>query len=290
MTRQKTALVTGASSGIGFAVSIELAKRGYKVFACARRLQPMKALEDVGITIFICDVTSLESVREAKKLLTEATDGFLDVLFNNAGQSCTFPALDVTDEAFKQCFEVNVYGPIRVTRELAPLVINAKGTIGFTGSVSGVIPFPFSCIYSATKAAVHQYAATLRVEMKPFEVKVLNFVTGGVKTNIADTRDIPLNSLYQVAGIEEAMIERKQMAARNNPIPAEVYAYRVVNDFEHSRIGGPLNIYRGKMATFLGYLLLWFPRRFLEVILIRKFKLTKVFQNVSERARKAKLE
>lgn len=250
----------------------------------------MKALEEKGITIFVCDVTSLESVIKAKKFLTDATDGYLDVLFNNAGQSCTFPALDVTDEAFKQCFEVNVYGPIRVTRELAPLVINAKGTIGFTGSVSGVIPFPFSCIYSATKAAVHQYAATLRVEMKPFEVKVLNFVTGGVKTNIADTRDIPESSLYQVAGIEEAMIERKQMAARNNPIPAEVYAYRVVNDFEQARIDGPLNIYRGKMATFLGYLLTWFPRRFLERILIRKFKLTRVFQNVAERARKEKLQ
>lgn len=290
MTRQKTALVTGASSGIGYATALEFSKRGYKTFACARRLEPMEPLKQHGITVFLCDVTSLKSVQEAVSLVKANTDGYLDVLFNNAGQSCTLPATDVTDEAFERCFQVNVFGPVRMTREFAPLLINAKGTVGFTGSVSGMVPFPFSSIYSATKAAIHLYAATLRLELKPFGVKVINFVTGGVKTNIADTRDLPDTSLYCVPGIEQAMIERKQMAARNMPILAEAYAYKVVNDFEKVGIEGKLNVYRGRLALFLGYLLWWCPRFIVERGLVRKFKLTEVFAQISARYSKQKIE
>lgn len=290
MPRQKTALVTGASSGIGYATALEFAKRGYKTFACARRLEPMEPLKEHGIIVFQCDVSSLESVRKAFTLVQSNTDGYLDILFNNAGQSCSLPATDVTDEAFEACFLVNVFGPVRLTREFAPLLINAKGTVGFTGSVSGLVPFPFSSIYSASKAAIHQYAATLRVEMKPFGVKVINFVTGGVKSNIADTRNLPEGSLYSVPGIEEAMVERKQMAARNKPILAESYAYKVVNDFERIGIEGSLNVYRGRLALFLGYLLWWCPRFIVERGLVRKFKLVEVFAQITAKYSKQKLE
>lgn len=250
----------------------------------------MQPLMEKGVIIFQCDVALLESVKEAKKLVEKKTGGYLDYLYNNAGQSCTFPASDVTDEAFLQCYQVNVFGGIRMTREFLPLVINAKGTIGFTGSVSGLIPFPFSSIYSSSKAAIHQYAATLRIEMKAFDVKVINVITGGVKTNIADTRDLPADSLFQVPGIEESMVERQQMAARNKPISAELYAYRVVNDFQNLSLNGSLNVYRGSKATFLGYLLTWFPRFMLEAILLRKFKLMRVYGEIRKKYAKTKLD
>lgn len=289
--RQKVALVTGASSGIGFATAVEFSKRGYKVFAGARRLEPMKPLaEQYNITIFQIDVSDLDSVKNAKKFIQEETgDEFLDVLYNNAGQSCTFPALDVTDEQIAQCFEVNVYGPMRVVRELAPLLINAKGVIGFTGSLSGIVPFPFSCVYSATKAAIHQYAATLRVEMVPFGVKVINIITGGVKTNIADKRELPKDSVYNVPGIEEAFEARRLMAKKNNPMPAEEYARRVVNDFEGARLEGALNVYRGKMSTFLAYVMALVPRFIVERILVRKFHLDVVFNYLKEKYSKEKM-
>lgn len=281
--RQKVAVVTGASSGIGYATAIEFASRGYKTFACARRMDAMEKLKDYGITTFQLDVTSLDEVKKAKLYLAEATGNKIDFLFNNAGQSCTFPAIDVTDDQFRQCFEVNVFGPMRITREFAPLLINAQGTVGFTGSVSGLVPFPFSSIYSATKAAIHQYAATLRLEMKPFDVKVLNFITGGVGTNIADTRPLPKDSWYMTPYSEEALKERRQMAAKNNPMSAEKYAFKVVTDFENAKIGGSLNLYRGHLATFLGFLLLWCPRFIVEGGLLRKFKLIKVFEALRER-------
>lgn len=291
VARQKSALVTGASSGIGYATAIELAKRGYLVFAGARRLEPMEPLKEHGVITIELDVSSLESVEKAKKFISDKTDGYLDILYNNAGQSCTFAALDVTDEDFKQCYEVNVFGPIRTVRVFGPLIINAKGVIGFTGSVSGVIPFPFSCIYSSTKAAIHQYAATLRIEMKPFGVRVVNVVTGGVKTNIADTRDSPKDSIYRVGNLLDiALKERQEMAVRNKPISAETYAKQVVDDFEGLTVNGYLNTYRGGKAKFLAWLLYWCPRFVVESALIRKFKLVPLYKALSLRYSKEKLE
>lgn len=289
-TQKKVVLVTGASSGIGYATSIEFAKRGYKVYAGARRLEAMEPLKKYGIIPVKLDVSSLDSVKEIKVLLQRENDGKLDYLFNNAGQLCTFPAIDTTDEWFKQCYEVNVFGPMRLTRELAPLLINAKGTVGFTGSLSGLAPFPFSCTYSSTKAAIHAYAGTLRLEMKPFDVKVLNFVTGGVKTEIADTRPLPESSLFNVPEMKEALVERQQMAARNNPMPAEKYAYKVVNDFESLSINGSLNKYRGTSASFLHWVFLLMPRYLIELAFIRKFKLAGVFKSMREKYAKKKLD
>ncbi|RCK56268.1 NADPH-dependent 1-acyldihydroxyacetone phosphate reductase [Candida viswanathii] len=268
--RQKVALVTGASSGIGYATAIEFAKRGYKVFAGARRLEPMQKLkDDYGVYIFKLDVSDLDSVKDARKLIeAETGDDYLD---------------------FLQCFEVNVFGAIRTTRELVPLLINAKGVVGFTGSVSGIIPFPFSCIYSASKAAIHQYAATLRLELKPFGVKVINIVTGGVKTDIEDKRDLPETSLYNVPGITEAFNARRQMAARNKPMPAAVYASKVVTDFENATLGGALNYYRGKMSTFLGHVLNFVPRFIVEYALVRKFQLVGIFAYLKQKYLKEKV-
>lgn len=289
--RKKVALVTGASSGIGFATAIEFAKKGYIVFAGARRLEPMQKLKDeYGINIFKLDVSDLNSVQRAKEYIKNQTRSeYLDFLYNNAGQSCTFPATDVTDEQIKQCFEVNVYGPMRIVREFIPLLINAKGVIGFTGSVSGIVPFPFSCVYSATKAAIHQYAAVLRLELKPFGVRVINIVTGGVKTDIEDKRSLPPSSLYNVSGIDFAFNERRQMAARNKPMPAHIYAKKVVGDFETAQLGGTLNYYRGRMAIFLSFVLTFVPRRIVEWGLVRKFKLSLVFQTIHEIYSKKKL-
>lgn len=289
--RKKVALVTGASGGIGYATAIEFAKRGYHVFAGARRLEPMKPLQETyGINIFQLDVSSLESVKNAKKYIIDQTgDSYLDVLYNNAGQSCTFPCIDVKDDDFKLCYEVNVFGPMRTVRELAPLIINAKGTIGFTGSVSGFIPFPFSATYSSTKAAINQYANTLQFEMLPFGVKVINFVTGGVDTSIADTRPLPEDSLFNVSGMKEAFFERQAMAVRNKPMSAQAYATKVVNDFENAKLGGVVQYYRGSKASLLYYVHKIFPTFVLQYFLMERFKLLLVFATIKKKFEKVKL-
>lgn len=271
----KVALITGCSSGIGHATAKEFALKGYKVIAAARRLEPMEDLISYGVKIVSLDVTSQQSVAEMKKLIEIEYNGQLDILFNNAGQPCSFPAIDVTDDQVKQCYEVNVFGPIRLTRELIPFLIDSKGTVGFTGSVSGLIPFPFSSIYSSTKAAIHAFASTLAFELEPFGVKVNNFITGGVATNIADKRSSNEGSYYAVEGIEELLDRRRAMAARNNPMLAEEYARRIIYDFEHLKIG-KVDYYRGSKATIIG-ILQYLPRFIIIRGLIRFFGMQKVF-------------
>ncbi|KAK9489750.1 hypothetical protein V1508DRAFT_427032 [Lipomyces doorenjongii] len=297
--RKRTALVTGASSGIGHALAIELSKRGFKVFACARRLEPMRDLEsEHGVTIFQIDVSSLESINNGVKFIDSqlgVDEGAknLDLLYNNAGQSCTFPAIDVPDEALTQCLDVNFIGPVRLTHAFRSYVINAKGVIAFTGSLAGICPFPWGAVYGASKAAIHQYASTLSFEMEPFGVRVLNVVTGGVKTNIADTRDLPQNSPYNCPEMTDSITRRRRMAERETPMSAEVYAKKVVDDVLYgdsfiNHFTRRVNVYHGSWSTRLSLLMNIAPRWLVLYAFRIRFKLNGVFEAIRARQEKSK--
>ena len=285
ITSRKIAIVTGASSGIGYAITKQLAEHNYIVYACARRLEPIAPLvkefsADV-IKPYKLDISNLDEITAFKAVLaTELPGQKLDLLYNNAGQSCTFPALDVSDAAMQQCFQVNVFGHVNMCRELSSFLVIAKGTIVFTGSCAGIVSFPFGSIYSATKAAIHSYARGLHLEMKPFGVRVINVVTGGVDTNIADTRSLPEDSIYRFPEGQAAFEERQSMAKNHRPMSADVYAAKVMQDILSSR--DPVDIYRGTMATFLGFVAMLVPYCILDFGLIKKFHLTKGFKVLKE--------
>lgn len=276
--RTRVAVVTGASSGIGYEVTKELASKGFKVYACARRTAPIEPLVGTFGDLVVAHHLDIADINEVKKfkdfLGEELPEGKLDILYNNAGQSCTFPALDVSNDVMEQCFKVNVFGHVNMTRELSTYLINGKGTVIFTGSIAGFTALPFGSIYSATKAAIHEYARVLHLEMKPFGVRVINAVTGGVHTDIADKRDLPEDSIYRFPEGLEAFRTRQTMARDNHPMPADVYAKKVVSDLLSTR--DPVDIYRGKMATFLSYVNIFVPYCVLEWIFAKKFKLDKV--------------
>jgi 1-acylglycerone phosphate reductase len=185
---RKTVLITGAGvAGIGGSLAKEFHLRGYRVFATARDLTTVQELsEKYSIETLYLDVTSTESVRAAAEEMSRRAGGKLDVLVNNAGLGVVTPATDLLIETVvKSMFEINVFGVMRMVQEFSGLLIAAEGTIVNIGSVAAVIPYVFGSAYNATKGALHSYSDTLRVEMKPFNVKVMVIVTGGVKTNIA---------------------------------------------------------------------------------------------------------
>ncbi|KAG0135283.1 hypothetical protein HOY82DRAFT_601053 [Tuber indicum] len=184
---RKTVLITGAGvAGIGGSLAKEFHLRGYRVFATARDLTTVQELsEKYSIETLYLDVTSTESVRAAAEEISRRAGGKLDVLVNNAGLGVVTPATDLLIETVvKSMFEINVFGVMRMVQEFSGLLIAAEGTIVNIGSVAAVMPYVFGSAYNATKGALHSYSDTLRVEMKPFNVKVM-IVTGGVKTNLA---------------------------------------------------------------------------------------------------------
>ncbi len=277
---QKTAVVTGCSSGIGYCLAEELAKRGWKVFACARRAETMQSLAEEypeKIVPFSMDISFLDSIEKGYEFVSSRlADGKLDLLYNNAGSSCTFPAIDVPDEALTQCTAVDFEGPVRVTSKFSRLVINAQGTIAFTGSLAGVMIFPWGSVYGAMKAAVHQYASVLALEMEPFNVKVVNFVTGGVNTDIADKRPLPETSIYNFEATKKSFADRQAMAVKNRPMDPALYAKRAVNAVENSRVG-VVNVALGTGAGILSFVAAYFPRWLILFVIRIKFGLNAVW-------------
>ncbi|AQZ09408.1 hypothetical protein BZL39_A03430 [Zygosaccharomyces parabailii] len=280
--RKKTALVTGASSGIGFEIARELARNGYKVFACARRVDPMEALvqefsEDVIVLVRLDISQPSEITKLSQRLESQLENGKLDLLYNNAGQPCTAAAIDVTNDAMEQCFKVNVFGHVNMCRELSKYIVNAKGTIVFTGSLAGSLPLPFGSIYGATKAAIQQYARVLHFELKPLGVRVINAVTGTVDTPIGVAGSLPSGSMFNTKGSAqcfEAYLE-KQAEMVHDGMPATVYAKKLVADIQSDR--DPVDVYRGKMATIGSILTLIVPYGLLEYAISKIMKLDKMF-------------
>lgn len=285
-TTRKIAVVTGASSGIGFAITRELANNGYKIYACARRTEPMESLAqefESGVIIpYRLDVTSGEAILELKRTLAaELPYRKLDLLYNNAGQSCTYPAVDVTNDMVEQCFKVNVYSHINMCRELVQFLINAQGTIVFTGSLAGIGVLPFGSIYGASKAAIHQYARDLHLELKPLGVRVINAITGGVNTDIADKRPLPATSMFNFKEGIEAFEYRQLMAKKNSPMSAETYAEKMVRDILSDK--DPVDVYRGTMSTRMSWFMILVPYWILEFFVYRKFKLDRVYNVLKQK-------
>lgn len=198
------------------------------MFATARNAGAMAALADKGIETISLEVTDETSIQSCVEHVRAATgDRGLDMLINNAGINYTVPALDMDMADVRRVFETNVFAVMSICQRFAPLLIEAKGTIVMIGSLAGVIPYVFGAGYNASKGALHQYANTLRVELAPFGVKVINVVTGGVSSQLSKrvARTLPPDSYY--APLESVYQERLGHAAEVGITP-DAFAKDVV--------------------------------------------------------------
>ena len=227
--RQQTVLITGCSpGGIGFSLAKELYQRGWRVFATVRNAAKATELSSYGIEVITLEVTEQKSILDCFDHIKTATEGWgLDMLINNAGINYTVPALDISLESARQIFETNVFAVMSICQAFAPLLIRAKGTIVMIGSLAGVIPYVFGSVYNASKAALHAYANTLRVELAPLDVKVITVVTGGVASMLTthNVRNLPEESHY--ASLED-VYQRRQKHSAEVGITPDAYAKDVV--------------------------------------------------------------
>lgn len=193
-------MITGCGNGgIGHALASEFRNKGYNVIATLLPHESREHLERESIHVFNCDVTKDEEVAALKQVMDKLTQGRLDVLVNNAGICYTMTAVDTDVKEVEKMFGVNVFGPMRMVHHFHRMIVAAKGTIVNIGSIGGIVPYVYGASYNASKAAIVHYGNTLRVEMAPFGVRVVNVISGEVGTNILkrdSARKLPADSLY----------------------------------------------------------------------------------------------
>lgn len=182
---EKTALVTGASSGIGLAVALSLSDSGYRVFAGARSDDDLRSLADRGLEPIRLDVT--EEVEAAEAVIrAETATGVIDVLVNNAGFGQMGAIEETSIDQWRRQFETNVFGLVRLTQLVLPgMRRRGAGTIVNVGSMGGEFTTPLGGAYHATKYAVESISDALRFEVAQFGVRVVLIQPGVVDTSLA---------------------------------------------------------------------------------------------------------
>lgn len=181
----KTAIVTGASSGIGKETVRALLKQHYQVFAAARRLEAMQDLAQEGAQLLYLDLSDSKSITACVSTVLTQT-GKVDVLVNNAGYGSYGAMEDVPLEEARQQFEVNLFGLAQMIKEVLPSMREQKaGRIINVGSIGGKVWSFLGSWYQATKFALEGFSDCLRNELRPFGIDVVLIEPGSIKTEWA---------------------------------------------------------------------------------------------------------
>jgi NADP-dependent 3-hydroxy acid dehydrogenase YdfG len=202
----KVILITGCSTGIGRDLAQRLARANYTVVATARNPE---ALSDLPVALQLpLDVTDPGSIANATQKIIDRF-GRIDVLVNNAGFAVRGATEDIQVEQVLQMFDVNVYGVMRMVREVVPHMRQQKtGRVITIGSLAGKLVLPVNGTYSATKFALEALSDALRLELAPFGIQVVLIEPGNIRSNFMTTAqansqellsnpDSPYHVLYQ---------------------------------------------------------------------------------------------
>ena len=183
----KSVFISGASTGIGNALSLELDRQGYQVFAGVRKISDADALRNQAssqLTPVMLDVTLPEMISSACGEVNDITGGELFCLINNAGVSIGGALEFIPIPEFRQQMEVNLIGQLALTQACLPMLRKSYGRVIFISSVSGRLATPIIGPYSASKAALVALADALRMELTPWGISVSVLIVGSVQTPI----------------------------------------------------------------------------------------------------------
>src|SRR5215213_10802450 len=213
----RIAVVTGSSSGIGFEASLMLARNGFQTYATMRdpkkgeNIKSIASKENLPIHIEQLDVIDNKSVMNAiQAILTEA--GRIDVLVNNAGYALTGAFEDLAIEEIKAQYETNLFGVIRTTQAVLPIMRKQKsGTIVNISSGAGRFGFPGFSAYVSTKFAVEGLSESMAYELEPFGIKVILIEPGVIRTNVF--KNVVLAKKSQNPNLRYSQIMQKMSAS-----------------------------------------------------------------------------
>lgn len=200
----RSALITGASTGIGRATSVRLARAGWDVFAGVRKPEDgesVKAESPDRIRPVIVDVTDQETIESAAATVREAVgDRGLHGLVNNAGITVQGPLEFLPLDDLRKQFEVNVTGQVAMTQAVMPEIRAATGRIVNMGSVGGRVAHPFLGPYNASKFAIEAITDAMRKELRPWGIHVIVVEPGSMATEIWEKGDAGAAQLLESIG------------------------------------------------------------------------------------------
>jgi NAD(P)-dependent dehydrogenase (short-subunit alcohol dehydrogenase family) len=229
--REKIAVVTGSSSGIGFETSLLLAKNGFRTFATVRNMEKAKDIRNVSdkgelpIQLVELDVSSNKSVDDAIDRIYDESKK-IDVLVNNAGYSLIGALEDLTMDEIKAQFETNLFGTIRVMKAVLPIMREQKGGIIVNvSSLAGKIAFPLFPAYSGTKFALEGISESVRYETESSGIKIILIEPGTIKSNLASNAIVGQKATEPsspYASLIEALKKNTTRIMEQGALPEEV--------------------------------------------------------------------
>lgn len=279
----KHVVITGVSTGIGFATTAELLRRGFHVFGSVRNAADAVQLQEefgVAFTPLLCDITAGTQIATAvQQVQTAVGEHGLYALINNAGIVIPGPLLLTPLEDFRAQFEVNLFGLLDVTQQFLPLLGARKdapyppGRVINISSVSGKIAYPFMGAYAATKHALEAMSDSLRRELMLYGVDVILIEPGTTRTPIKDKYKEQIQRYAQsdygtvFAGLETQLAERERTGL---PVEKVVNAICKALESEH-----PKTRYAVPRKRLTGWLIpRWLPDRWLDRLTAKRLGLT----------------
>ncbi|KAK5939308.1 hypothetical protein PMZ80_008612 [Knufia obscura] len=256
---KKIVLITGCSDdGLGSALALAFHRTSrYRVIATARSLSKLNDTRDAGIEELQLDVLSPSSISTCAKQLETLTGGKLDMLVNNAGAGYNMPVVDIDLDEARKVFDLNVWTLSTVSRAFLPFLLKTPGSkiVNNISIVAFTTP-PVQGVYNASKAAANALNETMRLELKPFGIKVIALMTGSVKSRIMQNVEVkgvvlPEDSIYRVVPGGLTLMKDGGAVMAADAMDATIWASQVVGDL--SKANPPHQIWRGSNAMLVRY-------------------------------------
>lgn len=265
----KVVLITGASSGIGKAIATFLVAKGCKVYGTSRN---PKHTAEFSFELIALDVLKIDTIASAVAFVIKK-EGRLDVLVNNAGMGITGPIEDTPTDEMRAVFNTNLFGAIDVMKGVLPQMRKQNsGTIINVTSIAGYMGLPYRGVYSATKGALEIITEATSMEIKNFNINLVNIAPGDFSTNIAAGRyhtPVFANSAYKNNYQANLDLMNSHVDDGMDPLEMAKAVFKIIHTKKpkiHYKVGG----FMEKFSIVLKRIL---PDRLYEKILMQHYKL-----------------